>query len=80
LGAVPKYSFEIRTPVKTETISDVELADELAALDQAVLYAKEEMVDGIIEGFDRTDWEETVRDERGNELVKIRFSDVLQKE
>ena len=64
----------------TEEIAGVDLPDSDAAREQADKFAREEMIDGVVDGINRTGWETIVRDEGGREIYHLRFSDLIPRQ
>jgi Domain of unknown function (DUF6894) len=77
---MPRFTFTIRNEGNVVDISEAELKDADEARRQAVLYAKEEMVEGIMGEVDRTGWMIAIRDEAGEAIASFRFADLLRKE
>jgi hypothetical protein len=76
---MPRYRFEFREDFAQELLDDIDLADDEAAIKEAVRTAREIMADGILEGFDRTGWVSRVYDETGQIVTTVKFSDLVAK-
>jgi hypothetical protein len=73
---MPKFRFEFHEFVKTETL-EVDFPSVEAAHVQAVQQAREALVDGAIEGVDRTGSVTKVYDEAGNLVATVNFADLM---
>ncbi|MER8435680.1 hypothetical protein NKH36_02690 [Mesorhizobium sp. M1312] len=76
---MPKFRFEFHEFAKTETL-EVELPDVDAARNQAIQEAREALVDGAIEGVDRTGSITKVYDEAGYLVATVNFADLMSNE
>jgi len=76
---MPKFRFEFHEFANVDTL-EVDLPDMDAARSQAVLEAREALVDGAIEGVDRTASVTKVYDEAGYLVATVNFADLMSKE
>jgi hypothetical protein len=76
---MPKFRFEFHEFAKSETL-EVDLADIEAARQQALQEAREALVDGAIEGVDRTGSVTKVYDEAGYLVATVNFADLMSNE
>lgn len=73
---MPTYRFEFYEEMARPGIF-AEMENDEAALKEALLAAKETMLDGIIEGTDPTSWVTKVYDAAGYLIATIQFSDIV---
>ncbi len=73
---MPNYRYEFfEGEEKPETV--VDLPNDRAAAEQALLTARETMADSILDGVDPRDWITKVYDEAGNLVATVTFADVV---
>lgn len=79
---MPLYKFEFHEDLKSDIVSEIELADDATAQSEAVRTAKELMVDGILEGFDRSNWIIRIYNEKNPDMIVgvVLFSDFVIRE
>lgn len=77
---MPRFTYTISNDGEVVDVSDADLKDADEARRQAVLYAKDEMIEGILGDADRTGWMISIHDEAGETIDSFRFADLLRKE
>lgn len=76
---MPKFRFEFHEFANVDTL-EVDLPDVDAARSQAMLEAREALVDGAIEGVDRTASVTKVYDGAGYLVATVNFADLMSNE
>ena len=74
---MPRYRVIIAENVSTEVLDAIEFPDEDAARCDLVKGAGEMLVDGVLQGVDRTGWVAHLFDEEGRHLSTVRFADFI---
>lgn len=74
---MPRYRVIIAESVSTEVLDEIEFPDEEAARYDLVKGAGEMLVDGVLQGIDRTGWVAHLFDEDGRHLSTVKFADFL---
>lgn len=71
------YRFEFYQGEEIETIEGIDLTDDDAALTEARRTALEMILDGVLEGYDRSRWLISVTEPSGRSVGIVRFSDMM---
>ena len=75
---MPRYSVIIAENISTEVIEDIEFPDAESARHDLVKGAGEMLVDGVLQGVDRTGWVAHLFDDEGHHLSTVKFADFLE--
>lgn len=74
------YRFEFYQGEGIETIEGIDLANDHAAITEAKRTAREMILDGVLEGHDRSRWLISVTEPSGRSVGIVRFSDMMTPE
>ena len=74
---MPHFKFHVAHGSET-AITDEELASADEVRLEAVYDAREMLVEGIMEGEDRSDWKMAVTDEEGQTVLELPFSHAFE--
>ena len=76
---MPTYRFHFHEDLAEEALEGVELESDAIARQEAIRTAREIMVDGILEGIDRTGWVARIYDEDDKVVATVNFADLLER-
>ena len=75
---MPIYRFEFQEEKHTDTVRDVELVDDVAAMREADQTAFELLEEGVRLGLDRSHWQIQVFDEEDKLVSAVTLADALK--